>query len=85
MGSQPPPLDRTRADALCAIPADDLTLMSLPKLKALRDEIDRTSEEASGALTHSLMMRDKETGDAETYNNMIQVSAGGRADDLWPD
>lgn len=69
----PPPLDRTKVDAVCSIEADDLSLMSLPKLQALRDEIDQLTEEASGALTHALLMREKETGDTETYNNMIQV------------
>lgn len=75
MSNQAPSLDRARVDALCSIPTEDLTLMSLPRLQGLRDEIDQMTEEASGALTHALLMREKENGDTETYNNMIQVRA----------
>lgn len=70
----PPPLDRKRADTVCAIEADDLVLLSVTKLRELREEIEALSNEASGVLTHALLMREKEVGDAETYNGMIQVS-----------
>lgn len=47
--------------------------MSLDKLKALRTELEKHSMEASQLLTHSLQLREKEVGDGETYNGMIQV------------
>ncbi|ORY90744.1 hypothetical protein BCR35DRAFT_323522 [Leucosporidium creatinivorum] len=77
----PPPLDRKRADTVCAIGADDLVLLSVSKLRELRDEIEALSNEASGVLTHALLMREKEVGDAETYNGMIQdlVMAAAKA------
>lgn len=59
---------------MCAIGADDLVLLSVSKLKELREEIEALSNEASGVLTHALLMREKEVGDAETYNGMIQAS-----------
>lgn len=50
-------------------------LLSMQRLTELRDEIDALSNEASGVLTHALLMREKEVSDAETYNGMIQVSS----------
>lgn len=58
------------------IKEDDLTLMSLAKLREMNDELDRISVEASGVLTHALMMREKEGQDKEVYNGMIQVRPG---------
>jgi hypothetical protein len=72
--SAPPPLDRKRAEEVCAIREDDLILLSLSKLKALKEEVERLSIEAGEVLTHVLLVREKETGDGETYHRMIQVS-----------
>lgn len=66
-------MNRARADELMGIKEDDLTLMSLAKLREMNDELDRISVEASGVLTHALMMREKEGQDKEVYNGMIQV------------
>ncbi|KAI5475016.1 Glycoside hydrolase, superfamily [Pseudohyphozyma bogoriensis] len=78
--SIPPPLDRKRAAEICALGEGDLTLYSLAKLKALKEELEKISIDASGLLTHALLMREKETGDTETYNGMIQdlVSAAAK-------
>ncbi|BGO88646.1 hypothetical protein BJY59DRAFT_657143 [Rhodotorula toruloides] len=67
-----PTMNRARADELMGIKEDDLTLMSLAKLREMNDELDRISVEASGVLTHALMMREKEGQDKEVYNGMIQ-------------
>lgn len=69
----PPTFDRARADELVALAEEDLTLLGLDKLRAVSDELERISVEASGALTHALMMREKEGQDKEVYNGMIQV------------
>lgn len=68
-----PSINRERAEELMAIKEDDLTLMSLAKLREMDGELDRISVEASGVLTHALMMREKEGQDKEVYNGMIQV------------
>lgn len=47
--------------------------MGLERLLALSDELEKISVDASGALTHALMMREKEGQDKEVYNGMIQV------------
>lgn len=52
----------------------DLELMGLKELERMRDELDQLSVDASEVLTHALLMREKETGDGETYHGMIQVS-----------
>ncbi|GAA6041697.1 hypothetical protein JCM8097_003088 [Rhodosporidiobolus ruineniae] len=67
----PPPLDRARAEELLGVREEDLTLMSLERLRAISDEIERFSVEASGVLTHALMLREKEGQDKEVYNGMI--------------
>lgn len=69
----PPTFDRARADELVALAEEDLTLLGLDKLRAVSDELERISVDASGALTHALMMREKEGQDKEVYNGMIQV------------
>ncbi|BGP37030.1 hypothetical protein JCM10449v2_000934 [Rhodotorula kratochvilovae] len=68
----PPPFDRVRADELLALQEDDLTLLSLQRLKEVGEELERISVEASGVLTHALMTREKEGQDKEVYNGMIQ-------------
>ncbi|KAM0787924.1 hypothetical protein ACM66B_006130 [Microbotryomycetes sp. NB124-2] len=70
--SQAPPLNRQRADEVCAIAPDELLSYDLAKLVALSTELDEISKDASSVLTHALMAREKETSDAETYNEMIQ-------------
>ncbi|KAK4692815.1 hypothetical protein P7C70_g9053, partial [Phenoliferia sp. Uapishka_3] len=82
----PPPLDRKRALELCEIAEDDLLLKGLKELEGLKDEIERVSREASGALTHALLMREKEVGDGETYHGMIQdlVTAAARMKTTTP-
>lgn len=76
----PPPLDKARAEQLCALGEDDFSLMSAARLRAIVEEIDRLSVEASGVLTHALLLREKEVGDGETYHGMIQdlVSAAAK-------
>ncbi|GAA5820299.1 hypothetical protein JCM3770_004038 [Rhodotorula araucariae] len=68
----PPPFDRARADELLALQEADLTLLSLDRLRAIGDELERISVEASEVLTHALMTREKEGQDKEVYNGMIQ-------------
>lgn len=68
----PPPLDKARAEALCAIGEEDLSLLSAARLRAMVDEIEKLSVDASGVLTHALLLREKEVGDGETYHGMIQ-------------
>ncbi|GAA5897656.1 hypothetical protein JCM5296_003748 [Sporobolomyces johnsonii] len=68
----PPTLDRKRADELLSLREDDLTLLSVAELRAIRDEMERISVEASGVLTHALLAREKEGQDKEIYNGMIQ-------------
>ncbi|KAK4052132.1 hypothetical protein OIV83_002426 [Microbotryomycetes sp. JL201] len=70
--SQAPPLNRQRAEEACAIAPDELLSYSLAKLEALSTELDEIRKDASNVLTHALMAREKETSDAETYNEMIQ-------------
>ena len=74
--AQPPPLDRARATQVVDLVESDLALLSLDRLKRLREEIDRISADASEALTFALVAREKEAADAETYNGMISVSFG---------
>ncbi|KAM0749739.1 hypothetical protein T439DRAFT_326615 [Meredithblackwellia eburnea MCA 4105] len=76
----PPPLDKKRALEVCDIPREDLLLMKLDQLQKLKEEIESISRDASGALTHALLMREKEAGDGETYHGMIQdlVSAAAK-------
>ncbi|SGY65718.1 BQ5605_C103g13158 [Microbotryum silenes-dioicae] len=69
---QVPILDRKLADSLLALREHDLVGLSLADLQRKVAEMDRVTEEASAALTHALVTRDKESGDAETYNGMIQ-------------
>ncbi|GAA5830602.1 hypothetical protein JCM11251_002529 [Rhodosporidiobolus azoricus] len=71
-GMAPPQLDKARAEELTRIGEEDLRLMSLEKLQGVQEELDRFSVEASGVLTHALMMREKEGQDKEVYNGMIQ-------------
>jgi hypothetical protein len=59
---------------LLAFKEDDLTLMSLDKLRSVTAELEKISVEASEVLTHALLMREKESQDKETYNGMISVS-----------
>lgn len=70
----PPPLNRARCEALCAVAEQDLELMKLSELERMRDDLDQLSVDASEVLTHALLMREKEVGDGETYHGMIQVS-----------
>ncbi|GAA5924350.1 uncharacterized protein JCM15063_005609 [Sporobolomyces koalae] len=69
--NSPPPLDKNLVDSLLAFKEDDLTLMSLDKLRSVTQELERISVEASEVLTHALLMREKESQDKETYNGMI--------------
>ncbi|GAA6005359.1 hypothetical protein JCM10207_002951 [Rhodosporidiobolus poonsookiae] len=71
-GAQAPVLDTRRAEELLGIREEDLTLLPLGKLREMSDELERISVEASGVLTHALMMREKEGQDKEVYNGMIQ-------------
>lgn len=52
----------------------DLNLLPVARLRALEAELDQISRDASNVLTHALMAREKESADAETYHEMIQVS-----------
>jgi hypothetical protein len=70
----PPPLNKAKAEALIGVAEQDLELMGVKKLEKMRDELDQLSVDASEVLTHALLMREKETGDGETYHGMIQVS-----------
>ncbi|GAA5957374.1 hypothetical protein JCM3765_000439 [Sporobolomyces pararoseus] len=78
--ASPPPLDKTLANQLLALKEDDLTLLSLEKLKNITAELEKISVEASEVLTHALLMREKESQDKETYNGMISdlVSAAAK-------
>ncbi|KPV76719.1 uncharacterized protein RHOBADRAFT_51720 [Rhodotorula graminis WP1] len=67
-----PTFDRARATELLALAEDDLTLLGLERLRAVSDELEKISVDASGALTHALMTREKEGQDKEVYNGMIQ-------------
>ncbi|SCV72783.1 BQ2448_4320 [Microbotryum intermedium] len=69
---QAPILDRRLAESLLALKEDDLLGMSLASLQTKLREMERVTEDASAALTHALVSRDKESSDAETYNGMIQ-------------
>mgnify|MGYP001595521243 CR=1 FL=1 len=71
----PPALDKARAAAVCALAEDELLLLGLHELEQLKAEIEAISRYASGALTHALLVREKEVGDGETYHGMIQVSS----------
>ncbi|GAA5860275.1 hypothetical protein JCM3774_000366 [Rhodotorula dairenensis] len=68
----PPPFDHARADQVLAISEGDLALRSLAELRELDAELDRISVDASGLLTHALMLREKESQDKDVYNGMIQ-------------
>lgn len=57
-----------------SISADDLSVMSLAELEVLSQRLERIRGEASTSLEYALLVREKETGDTETYNGMIQVS-----------
>ncbi|GAA5832355.1 hypothetical protein JCM3766R1_002394 [Sporobolomyces carnicolor] len=78
--ASPPPLDKTLANQLLALKEDDLTLMSLDKLKSITADLEKISVEASEVLTHALLLREKESQDKETYNGMISdlVSAAAK-------
>jgi len=78
----PPPLNKARAEDLIGVPEQDLELMAVGELERMRDELDQLSVDASEVLTHALLMREKETGDGETYHGMIQVSASATWDAL---
>ncbi|GAA5873610.1 hypothetical protein JCM16303_001178 [Sporobolomyces ruberrimus] len=78
--ASPPSLDKTLANEYLLLKEDDLTLMSLEKLKEITNELEKISVEASEVLTHALLMREKESQDKETYNGMISdlVSAAAK-------
>ncbi|GAA5894964.1 uncharacterized protein JCM6883_002273 [Sporobolomyces salmoneus] len=78
--ASPPPLDKNLADQLLSLKEDDLTLMSLAKLKSVAADLEKISVDASEILTHALLMREKESQDKETYNGMISdlVSAAAK-------
>ncbi|GAA5830856.1 hypothetical protein JCM5353_000592 [Sporobolomyces roseus] len=78
--TSPPPLDKTLANQLLSLKEDDLTLMSVGKLRKMTEELEKISVEASEVLTHALLMREKEGQDKETYNGMISdlVSAAAK-------
>lgn len=40
----------------------------------MKAELEKLSIDASGVLTHALLLREKEVGDGETYHGMIQVT-----------
>lgn len=69
----PPRFDHARADRALAIGEEDLALRTLGELRELDAELDRISVDASGLLTHALMLREKESQDKDVYNGMIQV------------
>lgn len=66
-------LDRVAAQKLIAVAEVDLNLMTLVELQMMKEHLERISAEASAALEHALLVREKEVGDGETYNGMIQV------------
>ena len=59
---------------------DGLADKPVEELRALRAELETLSCDASAVLTHALLSREKELGDKETYNSMIQdlVSAAAK-------
>ncbi|WVR03114.1 hypothetical protein IAU60_000104 [Kwoniella sp. DSM 27419] len=66
-----PELDMARAEEYCGLEEDQLSLLSVAKLRQLQSDLSGTSAQASALLTWLLQFKDAQTQDAATYNGII--------------
>ncbi|KAK1921194.1 hypothetical protein DB88DRAFT_499959 [Papiliotrema laurentii] len=70
LGSKPL-LDTTVAEDLCGIDEDQLSLLSVERLRTMQQELVETSAAASALLAWELQYKDAQVQDSATYNGMI--------------
>ncbi|KAK8844764.1 hypothetical protein IAR55_006614 [Kwoniella newhampshirensis] len=68
---QRPEMDVARAEELCGLEEDQLSILSIHALKKIQDELVTATAQASAALAWSLQLKDAQTQDSATYNGMI--------------
>jgi len=70
LGSRPE-FDMGKAEELCGLEEDQLSLLSLDRLTVLQESLVSTSAQASALLAWLLQLKDAQTQDSVTYNGMI--------------
>ncbi|TXT13139.1 hypothetical protein VHUM_01540 [Vanrija humicola] len=70
LGEQPI-VDVPRAEELCGLDEDALSIMPLARLRALQAELERHTADGSALLAWFLQLKDAQKQDADTYNGMI--------------
>ncbi|ORY26507.1 hypothetical protein BCR39DRAFT_541040 [Naematelia encephala] len=66
-----PEIDIAKAEELCGIEEEQLTIMSLNRLKRLQEQLVSMTADASSLLGYLLQLKDAQTQDSDTYNGMI--------------
>ncbi|WVQ72239.1 hypothetical protein IAR50_001788 [Cryptococcus sp. DSM 104548] len=66
-----PEMDTPKAEELCGLEEDNLSLLPLSTLKTLQQELVTTSAQASATLAWMLQLKDAQAQDSATYNGMI--------------
>lgn len=69
----PPVLDRSAAQKLINLSPEELQQEPTEKLRQIQTELESLIKVASAQLTHTMDQQEKLTGDADTYDRMIQV------------
>ncbi|KAK4683776.1 hypothetical protein P7C73_g6450, partial [Tremellales sp. Uapishka_1] len=70
LGEQPH-MDMSKAEELCGIEGDQLSILSLATLRKMQDDLVRVSADASASLAWSLQYKDAQTQDSVMHNGMI--------------
>ncbi|WVQ82898.1 hypothetical protein IAT38_005034 [Cryptococcus sp. DSM 104549] len=68
---QRPPMDMAKAEDLCGVEEDQLTLLPIASLRKIQQELVENSAQASATLAWMLQLKDAQTQDSATYNGMI--------------
>ncbi|WWD22682.1 hypothetical protein CI109_107175 [Kwoniella shandongensis] len=66
-----PEMDVSRAEELCGLQEDQLSILSIHALKKIQDELVTITAQASAPLAWSLQLKDAQVQDSTTYNGMI--------------
>ncbi|ODN89738.1 hypothetical protein L198_06432 [Cryptococcus wingfieldii CBS 7118] len=66
-----PEMDTPKAEELCGLEEDALSLLPLSTLRTLQQDLVTTSAQASATLAWMLQLKDAQTQDSATYNGMI--------------
>ncbi|KAI9633219.1 uncharacterized protein MKK02DRAFT_39199 [Dioszegia hungarica] len=66
-----PELDMQKAEELCGIEEDQISILSPAALAKIQADLVQSSAQASALLAHLLQLKDAQSHDAATYNGMI--------------